>query len=128
MRFGPPCFVLFKIADPLLLLSRLPHLQWSPEISHFIPSVPVILVGTKIDLRTSVAEIGLMRAQGTTPITPEEGEAVAREIGARAYLECSSRTGQGVDEVFEEALKLCLKGRRMSARAAERRKRNCVVL
>jgi Rho family protein len=69
-----------------------------------------------------------MRAQGTTPITPEEGEAVAREIGARAYLECSSRTGQGVAEVFDEALRLCLKGRRSSSRAAERRKKKCVVL
>ncbi|KAJ9115704.1 hypothetical protein QFC20_001031 [Naganishia adeliensis] len=102
--------------------------KWSPEISHFIPSVPVLLVGTKIDLRTSIAEIGLMRAQGTTPITKEEGEAVAREIGARAYLECSSRTGQGVAEVFEEALRLCLKGRRSSSRAADRRKKKCVVL
>lgn len=53
---------------------------------------------------------------------------MAREIGARAYLECSSRTGQGVAEVFEEALRLCLKGRRSSSRAADRRKKKCVVL
>ncbi|KAJ9127867.1 hypothetical protein QFC24_000151 [Naganishia onofrii] len=112
--------------------------KWAPEISHFTPSTPLLLIGTKIDLRASPTELGLLRAQGTSPITASEGDQVAKEIGARGYLECSALTGEGVQEVFREALRICLKGRAGRKRDAgasgsssgggERRKRNCVVL
>ena len=43
------------------------------------------------------------------PFIPEgEGATVAREIGARKYLECSSLTGEGVDDVFEAATRAAL--------------------
>jgi Rho family protein len=32
----------------------------------------------------------------------------AHEIGARRYLECSSLTGEGVDDVFEAATRAAL--------------------
>jgi len=37
-----------------------------------------------------------------------EGTTTAREIGARKYLECSSLTGEGVDDVFEAATRAAL--------------------
>ncbi|KAJ9108872.1 hypothetical protein QFC21_000192 [Naganishia friedmannii] len=115
--------------------------KWAPEISHFTPSTPLLLIGTKTDLRSSPTELGLLRAQGTSPITALEGDQVAKEIGARGYLECSALTGEGVQEVFREALRVCLKGRAGRKRdagasgssgggggGAERRKSKCVVL
>lgn len=83
---------------------RLTHHQWYPEISHFLESTPTLLVASKTDLRSDPLTLSLMAAQGTAPISRSEGEAVAREIGAK-YHECSSKTGVGVKEVFQGALK-----------------------
>ena len=52
----------------------------------------------------------MLGAQGQTPITPEQGAGVAKEIGAK-YIECSAKTGTGVQEVFHLALKESMKGR-----------------
>lgn len=52
----------------------------------------------------------MLSAQGQTPVTPEQGGAVAKDIGAR-YIECSAKTGTGVHEVFHLALKESMKGR-----------------
>ncbi|CED85293.1 signal transducer [Phaffia rhodozyma] len=84
--------------------------KWHPEISHFLENTPLLLVCAKIDLRTDPQTLALMAAQGTQPISRVEGEAVAREIGGK-YFECSSKTGVGVKQVFEGALKESLKGK-----------------
>jgi Rho family protein len=68
------------------------------------------LVGTKTDLRTDEQTKRMLGAQGQAPITPEQGGNVAREIGAK-YVECSAKTGRGVQEVFNLALKESLKGK-----------------
>ena len=70
---------------------------------HFCPTTPLILVGLKSDLRTKRACIDLLKTQGLTPVTPEQGQAVAKRMNA-VYVECSSKEMQGVDEVFELAV------------------------
>ncbi len=65
------------------------------------PTIPVILVGCKADLRPP--DFHLSPDNPHTWVTPEEGERVARVIGARAYKECSALKIEGVDEVFEAA-------------------------
>lgn len=52
----------------------------------------------------------MLGAQGTTPVTPEQGAAVAKDIGAK-YMECSAKTGQGVRDVFNAALKESMRGK-----------------
>ena len=79
------------------------HMQWYPEVLHFCPTTPLILVGLKSDLRTKRSCIELLKTQGLTPVTPEQGQAVARRMGAM-YVECSSKETDGVDEVFELAV------------------------
>ncbi|TFK35816.1 signal transducer [Crucibulum laeve] len=83
--------------------------KWYPEVSHFCETTPLILVGTKTDLRTDEQTRRMLGAQGQSPISPDQGAAVAKEIGAK-YVECSSKTGRGVQEVFNLALKESLKG------------------
>lgn len=51
-----------------------------------------------------------MGAQGQAPVSPDQGASVAKEIGAK-YIECSAKTGNGVQEVFNLALKESMKGR-----------------
>ncbi|KAG5646847.1 hypothetical protein DXG03_002224 [Asterophora parasitica] len=72
--------------------------KWIEEVRSICgPSIPVILVGCKADLRPP----------NFTPDTPwvtrEQGERVAQAIGARAYKECSALKIEGVDDVFETA-------------------------
>lgn len=47
--------------------------------------------------------IDLLKTQGLTPVTPEQGQAVAKRMGAM-YVECSSKEMIGVDDVFELAV------------------------
>ena len=97
--------------------------QWFPEVAHFCEGTPIILVGTKVDLRRDEQTIRMLSAQGQAPITPEQGATIARDIGAK-YIECSAKTGAGVQDVFALALHESMKGRwsRMV------RQRRCVVL
>jgi hypothetical protein len=37
------------------------------------------------------------------PISPEQGEHLARELGAVKYVECSAQTRKGLENVFDEA-------------------------
>ena len=52
----------------------------------------------------------MLSAQGQTPVSSEEGAEVAEEIRAK-YIECSAKTGVGVQEVFNLALKESMRGR-----------------
>jgi len=82
------------------------QLKWIPEVRHFCSGLPVILVGCKKDLRHDPKAIEELRRTKQRPVTPEEGTAVAAKIGAKMYLECSARTGEGVRAVFQEATHL----------------------
>jgi Rho family, other len=50
----------------------------------------------------------MLSAQGQTPVTHEQGGDMAKEIGAK-YIECSAKTGQGVQDVFALALRESMK-------------------
>jgi GTPase SAR1 family protein len=60
-------------------------------------------VGLKSDLRNKRTCIDLLKTQGLTPVTQQQGMAVAQKMGAR-YMECSSKEMTGVHEIFEEAI------------------------
>ena len=77
--------------------------KWIPELKHHCPKAPIVLVGLKTDMRENREIIGKLQAKGTMPITTEQGEAKAREIGAK-YVECSAMTQKGVKNVFESAV------------------------
>ncbi|KAG5955187.1 hypothetical protein E4U57_003656 [Claviceps arundinis] len=84
------------------------HLQWIEEATRLCSGVPIILVGLKKDLREDPLAIEEMRKKSQRFLTPHDGEAAAREVGARRYLECSSLSGEGVDDVFEAATRAAL--------------------
>jgi len=94
-------FVCFAIDCPVSLENVMD--KWYPEVLHFCPTTPIILVGLKSDLRNNRKCLELLKAQGLTPVTPEQGRAVAQRMGAM-YVECSSKEMRGVDEVFQLAV------------------------
>jgi len=77
--------------------------KWFPEVDHHCPEAKKILVGTKIDLRNDKKI--LEELKGEKLPTTEMGENVAKEIQAKAYLECSAYTQEGLKRVFEEAIR-----------------------
>ncbi|KAF9891844.1 Rho GTPase [Aspergillus nanangensis] len=94
-------FVCFAVDCPASLENVMD--KWYPEVLHFCPTTPLILVGLKSDLRSKRTCIELLKTQGLTPVTPDQGEAVARRMNA-SYVECSSKEMHGVDEVFQLAV------------------------
>ena len=66
--------------------------QWHPEVSHHCPNTPVILVGTKLDLRDNKETIEKLKEENLAPITQSQGLKIMDEIGAAKYLECSALT------------------------------------
>ncbi|KAG8680309.1 GTP-binding protein Rho1, partial [Ceratobasidium sp. 395] len=68
---------------------------WISEVTHFCPGIPIILVGCKKDLRYDPKTIEELRRSGEHPVTSEEAIQVAQKIGARQYLECSAKMGEG---------------------------------
>ncbi|KAG9119154.1 GTP-binding protein Rho1 [Ceratobasidium sp. 392] len=82
--------------------------KWVPEVKRFCPGLPYFLVGCKKDLRHDPATIEELRKYGQKPVTTEEGMVLAQKIGARRYLECSAKTGEGVHEVFQRAARASL--------------------
>jgi cell division control protein 42 len=77
---------------------------WYPEIQRHCPGAPCLIVGTQIELRDDPSVIEKLSRQRMRPITVEQGEALAREIGAVKYVECSARTQKGLKNVFDEAI------------------------
>ena len=88
-------------------LENIPE-KWTPEVSHFCPNVPIILVGNKKDLRNdenTKRELGKMKQ---APVRPDEGQLICEKINAKCYMECSAKTKEGVRDVFKAATKAAL--------------------
>ena len=74
--------------------------KWLLEISYHCPHAAIILVGTMADLRDSPQALKHMRTMyASEPITPEEGEQMARNHKCIAYIETSARTGHNIDDM-----------------------------
>merc|ERR1712088_1028266 len=69
-------------------LENIPE-KWVPEVKHFCPNVPIVLVGNKKDLRGDDYTIRELSRSKQQPVSFSDGEQMASRIGARAYLECS---------------------------------------
>jgi GTPase SAR1 family protein len=82
--------------------------KWAPEIKHYCHNVPIILIANKRDLRDDPSVREHIQSQNQKLITTEDALLCAKKIGARNYLECSAKTREGVQEVFEYAARVAL--------------------
>uniref|UniRef100_A0A1I7SWK3 Ras-like GTP-binding protein Rho1 n=2 Tax=Bursaphelenchus xylophilus TaxID=6326 RepID=A0A1I7SWK3_BURXY len=91
----------------------LKHIQekWVPEIRHFCPNTPIVIIGNKKDIRD----------ENNRPVVSiEEAEQVARKASGVSLIECSAKTKENVKKVFEMAIKSALAYRnRRSNRVVE---------
>uniref|UniRef100_A0A8C2GFK3 small monomeric GTPase n=2 Tax=Cyprinus carpio TaxID=7962 RepID=A0A8C2GFK3_CYPCA len=59
--------------------------KWYPEVRHHCPSTPIILVGTKLDLRDEKETIEKLKEKKLAPITYPQGLALAKEVDSSLY-------------------------------------------
>ncbi|KAJ3291909.1 Rho GTPase [Borealophlyctis nickersoniae] len=78
--------------------------KWFPEVRHHCPGVACLLVGTQVDLRDDPLTVEKLARNRQRPVGPEQGERLAKELGAVKYLECSALTQRGLKNVFDEAI------------------------
>lgn len=96
-------------------LENIPE-KWTPEVRHFCPTVPIVLVGNKKDLRYDDQMRRELAKAKQEPVKTEDGRAMAEKIGAFAYLECSAKLNEGVREVFETATRAALQTKKKRGR------------
>eukprot|EP00611_Tribonema_gayanum_P019255 TRINITY_DN3296_c0_g1_i2.p1 TRINITY_DN3296_c0_g1~~TRINITY_DN3296_c0_g1_i2.p1 ORF type:complete len:195 (+),score=32.73 TRINITY_DN3296_c0_g1_i2:53-637(+) len=83
-------------------------LKWIPELQHHAAGVPFILVGTKMDLRNDSKALRSLAERRQQPISFNEAQNLANELGAYRYMECSALTQQGLKHVFDGAIRCVL--------------------
>lgn len=134
----------------LLNVENIPE-KWTPEVKHFCPNVPIILVGNKKDLRNDehtrrelakmkqvsfccvkcgICKYGHITVKLLTfcltclqePVKYEDGKEMANRISAYGYQECSAKTKDGVREVFEMATRAALQAKKRG------KKSTCLLL
>jgi len=76
--------------------------KWLPEIRDNCPRAPIVLVGTKEDLRFDWQE------SGRDTVSEAEGQRMAKSLNATGYYECSALTQAGLYAVFDQAIRAAL--------------------
>eukprot|EP00475_Leptophrys_vorax_P023825 TRINITY_DN3278_c0_g2_i2.p1 TRINITY_DN3278_c0_g2~~TRINITY_DN3278_c0_g2_i2.p1 ORF type:complete len:142 (-),score=42.00 TRINITY_DN3278_c0_g2_i2:118-543(-) len=90
--------------------------KWIPEIQLSCPNVPIILVGTKSDLRTSGS------------VTAAQAKSLCDKIKAVCYMECSALTRDGLSAVFDKAVDVSI-GKNDNTKPMKTKKKTiCMIL
>merc|ERR1712176_784904 len=87
--------LLFSVTDRPPAFEEIKSYWW-PELNHHCPDVPIILIGSKIDLRNN----------GVATISTFDGQAMADKIGAAKYMEISSLQNRGLAELLMRLAKM----------------------
>uniref|UniRef100_A0A6A7FUE7 Cell division control protein 42 n=1 Tax=Hirondellea gigas TaxID=1518452 RepID=A0A6A7FUE7_9CRUS len=74
--------------------------KWFPEVQRHSPGVPVIMVGTKSDLRDNPEVDSNVKF-----VNSQDAERMAKELGVADFMECSGLYQQNIKEVFDSCLR-----------------------
>lgn len=101
--------------------------KWIPEIKHFAPDIPYLLIGTKNDLRCDEYVLSVLKERNLKPLSYEDGVHMARELKAAKYMECSAMQNKGVNAIFEQAIRTVLASTVAINKRVKQRSR-CIIL
>lgn len=91
---------------------------------HHCPSAPIVLCGTKADLRADPNMTAYLQGRNQRAITGDEGRALAKRIGAVAYVETSAYLMHNVKDVFDSVIYAALN----PADLKKKKKAQCALL
>lgn len=79
--------------------------KWMAELKNYnMHQVPLILVGTKVDLRNNSNVLQHLANKNKYPVTSTMGQNLAKEISAVAYIECSALQQINLKRIFEQVI------------------------
>ncbi|KAL6073704.1 Rho GTPase [Balamuthia mandrillaris] len=109
--------VCFSVVDEQSF-HRLQH-RWLPALQQRHLCVPLLIVGTKLDLRPPFLSSSCTNAREHDENVDQSGSSssfISYEMGSKLvancwerYAECSSKTGKGISAMFQQLLSLALK-------------------
>eukprot|EP01098_Paradermamoeba_levis_P007376 TRINITY_DN3042_c0_g1_i2.p1 TRINITY_DN3042_c0_g1~~TRINITY_DN3042_c0_g1_i2.p1 ORF type:complete len:209 (-),score=77.29 TRINITY_DN3042_c0_g1_i2:435-1061(-) len=95
--------------------------KWQTEVNGANPAAPMILVGTKSDLRNERRILERLEEKNLSPISTSQGEGLAKQIKAIGYVEVSVvGTGEkegGAKMFWEEVLSLLAEGKKKKTKS-----------
>ena len=97
-------FFIKTLARCLFSIKKLEH-YFSSHVSDAI----IILVGTKVDLRSSEFEKMKLAKVGKKTVSLEDIKKVQKTCKIEHYFESSSKTQQGITELFDSVMEIYLK-------------------
>eukprot|EP01092_Planopodium_desertum_P007846 TRINITY_DN32434_c0_g2_i1.p1 TRINITY_DN32434_c0_g2~~TRINITY_DN32434_c0_g2_i1.p1 ORF type:complete len:203 (-),score=29.99 TRINITY_DN32434_c0_g2_i1:76-663(-) len=98
------CFLLmFSVISPTSYANVTE--KWYPELKHYNPTTPIVLVGSKADLREDATAIKRLAEHKLAPVTYTQGLELAKTINAKKYIECSTLRGTNLKQTFEECIR-----------------------
>lgn len=104
--------------------------KWKTELSLHAPNVPFIIVGSKSDLRDDAQTLKQLeeKGKGVKPFDWYVSE--SQKLGAEKYMECSALKQTGLQEVFDEAIRVALKHKATAAQPVKKEKKaggGCII-
>jgi len=96
--------------------------KWHAELQKVAPNTPKMFVGTKIDLQGSENKAQKSRIS-IAPLSYEEIEKTVDELKVN-YLECSALTQEGLKDVFDEAIRVVLRGRKKNKGKVDKKEKD----
>lgn len=81
--------------------------KWVDEVREYAADANLLLCGTKCDLREDAEYLKVMKEKDLKQISNEAAQALQKQLKCYAYVETSSKTGEGVEELFELVLDSC---------------------
>ena len=113
--------VCYSVVDPESFVNATK--KWLPELKQNAQPVPIILVGTKLDLKNNTEYLA---EKGTSAVNKDDGDKAVSEHGLHSFVETSALTQKNLKEVFDTAILAVLKER--EGRSTPKRKSFCSVL
>ncbi|KAL9655256.1 hypothetical protein ABK040_009030 [Willaertia magna] len=120
--------VCFSLENPNSLENC--HSKWAEELKHYNPDTPIILVGTKLDLKKDEEHCKRLKERNIEPVSTSQGQEMKEKIKAVGFIECSARTMENLVETFNMAIDTVMKGRLKNAptQTTTNRKKKCSLL
>ena len=95
--------------------------KWIKEIRSHCPHAPIVLAGTKADLRN----LSAADKQDITFVDFADAKELGEELGVDRVMECSAKTGVGLTELFNEVMKVGLAAK---SKSKIKKRKKCVLL